>query len=144
MHQQQLIAKKRSPTSNIDADSIISYKKRNLNHRFLRLKQIKEKQTDHVAEIYFLQTGGTMMEYPVWRKKANQTADFINLLKQYRLEIPSITEQTTTSIIATTIAAAVTTTASLATATPTVQSAVQQTQSQTKVQVFFQPFLVLN
>lgn len=44
--------------------------------------------TDHVAEIYFLQTGGNMMEYTIWRKRA-QVPEFLNFLKAYRLDPPS-------------------------------------------------------
>lgn len=96
------IAKKRS-ANNADADSIINYKKRNLNHRVARLKQIKDKYTDHVAEIYFLQTGGNMMDYSAWRKKANEPA-FFDFIKRHRLDSPPAEAAATTS--ATTIATA--------------------------------------
>lgn len=88
-HQQQAISKKRSATTHTDADSIINYKKRNLTHRINRLKQIKEKYSDHVAEIYFLQTGGNMMEYAIWRKKS-YTSDFSNFIKRYPLDSPQL------------------------------------------------------
>lgn len=87
------VTRKRNANSPLDADSIISFKKRNLSHRLNKLKQIKEKYTEHVAEIYFLQTGGNMMDYTMWRKKTN-TPDFLNFLKQYRLD-PAPQEQTT-------------------------------------------------
>lgn len=96
------IAKKRSANST-DADSIINYKKRNLNHRLARLKQIKDKHSDHVAEFYFLQTGGSMMEYIGWRKKAN-APEFLNFIKRYRLDSPlgEIAASTTTTAVVTT------------------------------------------
>lgn len=106
------IAKKRS-ANNTDADSIINYKKRNYNHRAARLKQIKDNYTDHVAEIYYLQIGGNMMDYFVWRKKAN-TPDFLNFMKQRRLDAPSAdTAGTTTTTTITTATAS----APIATAT---------------------------
>lgn len=95
------IAKKRNANST-DADSIINYKKRNLNHRVARLKQIKDKYTDHVAEFYFLQTGGNMMDYPAWRKKAN-APEFLNFVKRYRLDSPPAELAVTTTTTATTI-----------------------------------------
>lgn len=106
------IAKKRS-ANNADADSIINYKKRNLNHRVARLKQIKDKHMNHVAEIYFLQTGGNMMDYSAWRKKANEPA-FFDFIKRHRLDSPpaETAATTTTTTIATapaSILAAVTT-----------------------------------
>lgn len=112
------IAKKRS-ANNADADSIINYKKRNLNHRVARLKQIKDKYMDHVAEIYFLQTGGNMMDYSAWRKKANEPA-FFEFIKRHRLDSPpaetaATTTSTTTATTSATILVAATTTA---TATP--------------------------
>lgn len=104
------IAKKRS-ANNTDADSIIIYKKRNLNHRVARLKQIKDKHTDHVAEIYFLQTGGNMMEYSGWRKKAH-APDFLDFIKRYRLDSPSAE-----TAVATTSTTILTAPASIAAAT---------------------------
>lgn len=92
------IAKKRS-ANNTEADSIINYKKRNLNYRVARLKQIKDKHSDHVAEFYFLQIGGSMMEYIGWRKKAN-TPDFLNFIKRYRLDSPPADTAVTTTTTA--------------------------------------------
>lgn len=50
--------------------------------------------SEHVAELYFLQTGGNMMEYPGWRKKTN-TPQFLNFMKLYRLEPPPLEESVT-------------------------------------------------
>lgn len=83
----QLQIRKRSAAASID-DSIISYKKRNLNHRLNRLKQINKKYNEHVAEIYFLQTGGNMMEFSMWRKKPD-TPDFLNYVRRHPLDPPA-------------------------------------------------------
>lgn len=126
--QQQLIAKKRSAQSlGTDADSIISYKKRTISHRINRLKQIKENHADHVAEIYFLQTGGNMMDYPTWRKKPN-TPEFVNFMKKYLLEPQSADTPSTVGGVTTT------TTLSTVTASPTVQTVGQQSHSQNATQ----------
>lgn len=60
--------------------------------------------SDHVAELFFLQTGGNMMEYPVWRKKAN-TPQFLNFMKSYRLEPPPLEESSSSSVSAESAAA---------------------------------------
>lgn len=84
------LAKKRAATAaSTDADSIINYKKWNLEHRSARLKVIKEKYSDHVAELFFLQTNGNMMDYATWRKKAN-TPDYLHFIKAFRLEAPLV------------------------------------------------------
>lgn len=53
---------------------------------------IKEKHAENVAELFFLQTGGNMMDYLYWRKK-QPTAPFINFNKQYKLESGSNSEE---------------------------------------------------
>lgn len=124
--QQQLPTKKRSAqVLGTDFDSISHIKKRNLNHRLLRLKQIKENHADNVAEIYFLQTGGNMMEYHTWRRKG-VTPEFASFMKQYRLE-PNSAETTSSSITTTTLS------------TATVQTVCQKIHSQNANQIQTQP-----
>lgn len=112
-----------------DANSTSNIKKRNLNHRIIRLKQIKENHAEHVAEIYFLTTGGNMMDYQSWRKKA-VTPDFSNFMKQYRLE-PNNSGDTVPSIGSASAAGVTTTTTlnTIATATTTIQTVGQQSAS---------------
>lgn len=135
--QQQLLAKKRgAQVLGTDADSIISCKKRNINLRLIRLKQIKENHADHVAEIYFLQTGGNMMDYPTWRKKAVNTPEFVNFMKQYRLE-PNIADTPSTGVMSTS-------TLSTVTAAPTIQTVGQQSHSQNTTQTQPPPLISTN
>lgn len=96
-----------------DADSIITYKKRNLDYRLARLNVIKEKYSEHVAELFFLQTNGNMMDYAAWRKKAN-TPEYIHFVKNYRLDQVPIDA----AIPVTTTAATITTTTSVTAAIP--------------------------
>lgn len=106
VNQQQSIVRKRSSSSlSSDADSINTCKKRNISYRFLRMKQIQAKHADHVAEIYFLQTGGNMMDFPTWRKKPEnqRTSDFLNFSRQYQLE-----SELSTKVPATALATATT------------------------------------
>lgn len=135
LQQQQLLAKKRcAHVLGSDTDSIINIKKRNINHRLHRLKQIKENHADHVAEIYFLQTGGNMMDYPTWRKKA-QTTDFLNFMKQYRLE-PNSTDAPCAGVTTTSL--------STVTASPTIQTVGQQSHSQNTTQSQPPPLISTN
>ena len=128
--QQQLPTKKRSAqVLGTDSDSISHIKKRNLSHRVLRLKQIKDNHAENVAEIYFLKSGGNMMEYHTWRRKG-VTPEFANFMKQYRLE-PNSAEATSGSITTTTL--------STSTVPPTVQTVGQKIHSQNATQTQTQP-----
>ncbi|XP_058066416.1 helicase domino [Anopheles bellator] len=64
---------------------ISALKKLILEQKYMRLRSIKERYSEHVAELFFLQTGGSMMEYPVWRKKP-ATPAFTNFIRTYKLE----------------------------------------------------------
>ncbi|XP_059614802.1 helicase domino isoform X2 [Phlebotomus argentipes] len=68
-----------------DRDSIAAIKKRILEHKYSRLRSLKDKHTEHVAELFFLQASGNMMDYPTWRKKP-QTPELINFAKTWRLD----------------------------------------------------------
>lgn len=69
-------------------ERIAAVKKRILEHKHLRLKSVKEKHAEHVAEWFYLQSGGNLMDYQVWRKKP-QTPELINFMRSHRLESPS-------------------------------------------------------
>uniref|UniRef100_A0A182QDT2 Helicase domino n=1 Tax=Anopheles farauti TaxID=69004 RepID=A0A182QDT2_9DIPT len=52
-------------SSSPDVENDISaLKKLILEHKYMRLRSIKDRYNEHVAELFFLQTGGSMMEYP--------------------------------------------------------------------------------
>lgn len=48
------------------------------------------RHAEHVAELFFLQSNGNMMEYPSWRKKP-PVPQFIAFKKSYRLD-PTATD----------------------------------------------------
>ncbi|XP_055613145.1 helicase domino isoform X2 [Uranotaenia lowii] len=73
-----------SPVIEVEHD-ITTLKKLILEHKYMRLRSIKDKYSEHVAELFFLQSGGNMMEYPVWRKKSH-TPTFLNFMRTYKLE----------------------------------------------------------
>ncbi|CAG4906239.1 unnamed protein product [Colias eurytheme] len=50
-------------------DDISSLRKRILEYKLLRLKNLRDRYTEQLSELYFLQAGGNMMDYATWRKK---------------------------------------------------------------------------
>ncbi|XP_041977772.1 helicase domino [Aricia agestis] len=46
-----------------------SVRKRILEYKLQRLKNLRERFTEQLSELYFLQAGGNMMDYAVWRKR---------------------------------------------------------------------------
>uniref|UniRef100_A0A182PG61 Helicase domino n=1 Tax=Anopheles epiroticus TaxID=199890 RepID=A0A182PG61_9DIPT len=79
------VSKKRIKLESEPEHDISALKKLILEHKYMRLRSIKEKYNEHVAELFFLQTGGNMMEYPVWRKKP-PTPAFTSFIRSYKLE----------------------------------------------------------
>lgn len=84
--------RKRAPDESVLAtgdarERIAAVKKRILEHKHLRLKSFKEKHAENVAEWFFLQSGGNLMDYQVWRKKP-QTPELTNFMRSHRLEQP--------------------------------------------------------
>uniref|UniRef100_A0A182LZ96 Helicase domino n=1 Tax=Anopheles culicifacies TaxID=139723 RepID=A0A182LZ96_9DIPT len=79
------VSKKRIKLEADPENDISVLKKLILEQKYMRLRSIKEKYNEHVAELFFLQTGGNMMEYPVWRKKP-PTPAFTNFIRSYKLE----------------------------------------------------------
>uniref|UniRef100_A0A4Y0BL68 Helicase domino n=1 Tax=Anopheles funestus TaxID=62324 RepID=A0A4Y0BL68_ANOFN len=80
-----VVSKKRIKLESDPEHDISVLKKLILEHKYMRLRSIKERYNEHVAELFFLQTGGNMMEYPVWRKKP-PTPAFTNFIRSYKLE----------------------------------------------------------
>ncbi|GBP63608.1 Helicase domino [Eumeta japonica] len=51
------------------ADDAVALRKRILEHKLIRLKNMRERLTEQLSELYFLQAGGNMMDYAAWRKR---------------------------------------------------------------------------
>uniref|UniRef100_A0A034W702 Helicase domino n=1 Tax=Bactrocera dorsalis TaxID=27457 RepID=A0A034W702_BACDO len=64
---------------------INALKKRIVEQKYLRLRSLKERHTENVAELFYLQSGGNMMDYPTWRKKP-PTPQFVTFSNAYRLD----------------------------------------------------------
>ncbi|XP_061383364.1 uncharacterized protein LOC133320136 [Danaus plexippus] len=50
-------------------EDVSALRKRVLEYKLLRLKNLRERFTEQLSELYFLQAGGNMMDYSAWRKK---------------------------------------------------------------------------
>ncbi|XP_039953911.1 helicase domino isoform X1 [Bactrocera tryoni] len=64
---------------------INALKKRIVEQKYFRLRSLKERHTENVAELFYLQSGGNMMDYPTWRKKP-PTPQFVTFSNAYRLD----------------------------------------------------------
>ncbi|XP_013100224.2 helicase domino [Stomoxys calcitrans] len=117
--------------SSLLAQDIQGLKKRILEQKYSRLHRLKEKHSENVAELFYLQIGGNMMDYPTWRKKA-PTPQFIAYSNAYRLD--QLVNDERTSAAASTTATTTTSMPTSATnaAAGSVSSIVQQ-QQQTQV-----------
>lgn len=72
-------------------DDLAALKRRILEHKYMRLRSVREKYSEHVSELFFLQQGGNMMDYPTWRKKP-QSPQFITFSRQHRLDQSQLDE----------------------------------------------------
>lgn len=72
-------------------DDLTALKRRILEHKYMRLRSVKEKYSEHVSELFYLQQGGSMMDYPTWRKKP-QSSQFIAFNRQHRLDQSQLDE----------------------------------------------------
>lgn len=79
------------------SNDLAALKRRILEHKYMRLKSVKEKYSDHVAELFFLQSNMNMMEYPTWRKKP-QTPEFMNFVRAHRLDQSQLDELSVISL----------------------------------------------
>ncbi|XP_075165113.1 domino helicase [Haematobia irritans] len=109
------------------AQDIQGLKKRILEQKYSRLRRLKEKHSENVAELFYLQIGGNMMDYPTWRKKG-PTPQFIAYSNAYRLD--QLVNDERTSAASTTASTSMSSTAQAAAGS--VSSIVQQ-QQQTQV-----------
>lgn len=50
-----------------------------------RMRELCEQYAEHAAELFFLQAGGNMMDYHMWRKKP-PTPQFLHFLRTHRLD----------------------------------------------------------
>ncbi|KAM8712283.1 hypothetical protein ACLKA7_012754 [Drosophila subpalustris] len=74
-------------------------RKRILQQKYQILRNLKERHLENVSEYFYLQNGGSMMDYPAWRKKT-PTPQFISYSNANRIEQLILEEKPTTSAAA--------------------------------------------
>ncbi|XP_063359970.1 helicase domino, partial [Cydia amplana] len=57
------------PRKRTKLDEAPSLRKRVLEYKLLRLKTLRDRYTEQLSELYFLQAGGNMMDYAAWHKR---------------------------------------------------------------------------
>ncbi|XP_017865744.1 PREDICTED: helicase domino isoform X1 [Drosophila arizonae] len=78
-------------------------KKRILQQKYQILRNLKERHLENVSEYFYLQNGGSMMDYPAWRKKT-PTPQFISYSNANRIEQLILEEKPSTSAAAAAVA----------------------------------------
>ncbi|XP_012056124.1 PREDICTED: helicase domino [Atta cephalotes] len=105
-------------------------RRRIMEHKMRRMRSVREKYAENASELYFLHTGGNMMEYYAWRKRS-PTPQLVHFLRQHRLDpddddedltapLSSIPEFSQLSAVTTTVTTTTTVTSAIVTATTTV------------------------
>ena len=56
-----------------------------LEHKMAKMRVERERYAEHAFELFFLQAGGIMMDYHLWRKRA-PTPQFLHFLRSHRLD----------------------------------------------------------
>ncbi|XP_058805344.1 helicase domino isoform X2 [Phymastichus coffea] len=75
--------------SNLDkptepAADAIEYRRRIIEHKLQKMRAIRDKYNENVAEYFFLQNGGNIMDFNNWRKKP--TPQFLEFMKQHKID----------------------------------------------------------
>ena len=71
-------------------------RKRVKDHHFAAVQQTKEKFQDVLAELFFLQNGGNMMDLGNWKKKP--PASYFEFVKMTPLEVPITLQENVTFV----------------------------------------------
>lgn len=74
--------------TNSEKEKMASTKKYIEEHHTAVILRTKERYQDVLAELYFLQNGGNMMDFTVWRKKP--PASFLDYVKSQPLELNGV------------------------------------------------------
>ncbi|KAL6258452.1 hypothetical protein P5V15_010408 [Pogonomyrmex californicus] len=101
-----------------------------MEHKMRRMRAVREKYVENASELFFLHTGGNMMDYHTWRKRT-PTPQFVHFLRQHRLDpddddedltapLSSISEFSQLSGVTTAVTATTTVTSTIVTATTAV------------------------
>ncbi|CRL07325.1 CLUMA_CG020304, isoform A [Clunio marinus] len=74
-----------SSESSDTTENLSTLRKKILEHKLQRLKVLKERNADNVAELFFLQSSGNMMEFQTWRRKP-QSQSFLSFKRNSHLD----------------------------------------------------------
>ncbi|GLV35974.1 domino [Carabus blaptoides fortunei] len=85
-------ARKRPRLDDLPAgcENLSGARARAMQHKWTRSKCIKESYYEHCAELFFLESGGNMLDYFAWRKRP-RTTHYASYLRQQQLE-PAVLE----------------------------------------------------
>jgi len=132
------------------------YRRRLIEHKMRRMPALREKYVDALSELFFLQSGGNMMDYHSWQKRPPMPP-YLHFLRQHRLDpdddnedltkpLSSISEfsqlstvttaattTTTTTITSIAVAGLSTTTLATTTVTSAINSSVQSQNAEVKI-----------
>ncbi|XP_072747211.1 helicase domino isoform X1 [Anoplolepis gracilipes] len=61
------------------------YRRRILEHKMRRMRNVREKYVENASELFFLHVGGNMMDYPNWQKRP-PTPQYLHFLRQHPLD----------------------------------------------------------
>ncbi|XP_011862218.1 PREDICTED: helicase domino-like isoform X3 [Vollenhovia emeryi] len=117
-----------------------SFCRRIMEYKMRRMKNVREKYSDNVSELFFLHMGGNMMDYPTWRRRA-PTPQLVHFMRQHRLDPDDDDEDLTAplsefsqlSTVATSVTTTTTVTSTIVTATATTTAAVTTATSSSTV-----------
>lgn len=73
------LEEKPPPTS-----EVANYRKMVLDNKIKEMLEIKENYIENLSELFFLQNGGNMMDYFVWKKRP--TPQLVNFLKSSNVD----------------------------------------------------------
>lgn len=76
-------------------DELIGYRRRIIDHKLKRMRAIREKYAENASELFFLHSGGNMMDYQMWKKRP-PAAQYLHFLRQHRLDPDDDDEDLTT------------------------------------------------
>ncbi|XP_066594642.1 helicase domino isoform X2 [Prorops nasuta] len=103
--------------STASLDDAQGYKRRIMEHKMKRMRAIREKYAENASELFFLHTGGNMMEFQTWRKKP-PAPQYLHFLRQNRLDPEDDDEDLTAPLPAVTEVPVSSTTTPISTVVP--------------------------
>ncbi|KAL3268597.1 hypothetical protein HHI36_007704 [Cryptolaemus montrouzieri] len=98
----QLAPTSRSPikrpfsSGNDKKDTYSAKLQRVMNHRIVRSKLVKEKYNEHLLELYFLETGGNLLDLYQFAKRP-KTSHYLTYLKEHAIDPKEVVESNNSS-----------------------------------------------